>query len=197
MASYEKMNRAMVDLGFPQPLIERVNAGYNQEAVRDKALHAAFLRRSCEILDEAVARGEIPFSLYRDLMDANACCKTGKRLKAIRALGREMAGRPLPERIQALAEVQYMIAPQLDQDGTLLTEMHCTNGRGFYCSCGAISQPQTERTLSKSYCMCCAGHFRFHYQKALGIKLELVEVISSPLATLGKEPFRARFRIVE
>ena len=30
-----------------------------------------------------------------------------------------------------------------------------------------------------NYCLCCAGHFRFHYQKALGIKLRVKKIVSS------------------
>jgi hypothetical protein len=30
-----------------------------------------------------------------------------------------------------------------------------------------------------SYCLCCGGHFVFHYQKALGLKLRVKEVVTS------------------
>jgi hypothetical protein len=30
-----------------------------------------------------------------------------------------------------------------------------------------------------SYCLCCGGHFKFHYQKALGLKLRVKEVVTS------------------
>lgn len=196
MADYQKMNRVMQQLGFPASLIQRVNADFTQARCGDKKTHAAFLRHACDVLDEALQAQEISFVLYRDLMDANGCCKCGKREKDTRALGKAMAGQPLCEKIAALARVPNMIAPRLAQDGTLLLEMHCSDGKGFYCSCGNIRIPQTEKRLSKHYCMCCAGHFRFHYQHALGERLELVEVVSSPLASLGAEPFIARFRIL-
>lgn len=196
MANYSKMNRVMRALNFPQALVDRVNADYTEDRCKDRKTHTAFLSHACDVLDEAVETGEIPFALYRDMMDANGCCKSGQREKETKAIGRAMAGKPLQERLEALAGGLYMMAPWLDEDGTILLKMHCTDGKGFYCSCGNIRIPQTEKTLSRNYCMCCAGHFRYHYQNALREKLELVEIVSSPLASMGQEPFVARFRII-
>lgn len=36
---------------------------------------------------------------------------------------------------------------------------------------------QLDHPVSKTYCYCCAEHFRFHYQIALGIKLQTKEVV--------------------
>lgn len=196
MASYAQMNAHMLKLCFPQSLIARVNAAYTAEACKDRKTHASFLRHACDVLDEAMARGELPFSLYRDLMDANACCKGGSRDRETKAIGREMAGRSLQEKLDALKVARNMMAPYMDDDGTILVKMHCTNGKNFYCSCGAIHIPHNEGRLSKHYCMCCAGHFHHHYQNALQEKLELVEIVSSPLESMGEQPFIARFRVI-
>lgn len=196
MADFSKMNSTMGKLQVGQALINRVNGGFTKENCKNRKTHASFLRHACDMLDEAMASGELSFAQYRDLMDANACCKTGQRDKETKALGREMAGKALSEKLRALHDVSNMMAPRLDADGTILVEMHCTDGRGFYCSCGSIRIPQNEKRLSKHYCMCCAGHFRYHYQNALQEKLELVEIISSPLDTMGEKPFLARFRVV-
>ena len=47
-----------------------------------------------------------------------------------------------------------------------------------------------------SYCLCCAGHFRFHYEKALNVKLRVKKVVSSILNSRGKEPCVFLYEIV-
>lgn len=54
--------------------------------------------------------------------------------------------------------------------------------------------------MPREYCLCCGGHVVFHYQKALGLKLKVVEVENSAFidpfrpwsATSGRPAFRFR-----
>lgn len=48
-----------------------------------------------------------------------------------------------------------------------------------------------------TYCLCCAGHFMFHYQKALNIKLRVKKVVSSIINSEGKEPCVFIYEIVK
>jgi hypothetical protein len=50
-------------------------------------------------------------------------------------------------------------------------------------------------SISPTYCGCCAGHFRYHYQNMLGVAVKLKDIISSPLNTNGDKPCRFLFEI--
>jgi hypothetical protein len=54
---------------------------------------------------------------------------------------------------------------------------------------------ELKEPVSITYCYCCAGHFRHHYQNALGIKLKTKKVISSVLNSLGKKPCQFVYEI--
>jgi len=56
------------------------------------------------------------------------------------------------------------------------------------CPCPVFQGQEPKGPVFLTYCYCCAGHFRFHYQIALDWKLVTRAVVSSALASLGAEP---------
>ena len=60
-----------------------------------------------------------------------------------------------------------------------------------FSGCVPVSGP-----MPLSYCLCCAGHFRFHYEKALGVKLRVKQVVSSNINSGAKEPCVFLFQIM-
>jgi len=56
---------------------------------------------------------------------------------------------------------------------------------------------QLAHPVSKTYCYRCAGHFRFHYQIALGVNHRTKDVVSSTLNSLQKEPCRFTYYIIK
>lgn len=50
--------------------------------------------------------------------------------------------------------------------------------------------------VSRNYCVCCAGHFKHHYEIMLGVKLKTIEIVSSPLDSNGENPCVIKFAIV-
>lgn len=136
--------------------------------------HAAMLRMMTERLD-----GET----LRDVMFHRACCKTGSRLKNARTLAKEHAGEPLPKKLEALAALPYMGTPTLTESGDIDTGP-CAGtilpGGLHRCSCWQLGgKKPVQGSMPTEYCLCCAGHFRFHYEKALGLKLRVKAVRSS------------------
>ena len=51
--------------------------------------------------------------------------------------------------------------------------------------------------VSKTFCGCCAGHVRNTYQYALGVKLQLKKIVSSPINSDGKKRCEFLFEIIE
>lgn len=142
------------------------------------------------------------------VMEEQGCCKGGDRDKACKEFGIAHKDKTLAEKIETMKEERlknqglfYVFPPTLNDDGTL-TIQYGGYQNGVHtgkntCSCGAIKKLKQPFSVSPTYCGCCAGHFMHHYQNALGVKLRLKEIISSPLNTNGEEPCGFRFEIVK
>jgi hypothetical protein len=134
------------------------------------------------------------------VLEQQGCSKTGTRDKDCKAFAKEHGGKPLAEKVKLLSGVQWMMSPVLEGDTITVTWGGNQNGvhQGkTTCSCGTIKRLTQPFTVSKTYCGCCAGHFRYHYQNALGVKLRLKEIVSSPLDSNDEDPCSIRFEIIE
>lgn len=135
------------------------------------------------------------------VMERQGCCKTGLRDKRCRAFFAEHGDKPLAEKLRLLAEVPYMMAPRLSDEGdVVVTFGGYQNGLhegATTCSCGLIKKLRQPFCVSRTYCGCCAGHFLHHYQRALGVRLRLKAILSSPLDTNGAEPCSFAFEVLD
>lgn len=87
---------------------------------------------------------------------------------------------------------------ELDSEGNLLVHaVSFHNGERFECVCPTVSHVKRDYAIPREYCYCCGGHFKFHYEIILGVKLELCEIVSSPHDTEGREPCAFRFRMMQ
>lgn len=132
-----------------------------------------------------------------DIMGEQGCCKSGKRDRDCREFAKKYADRSVEERLRLVSEVEYMMTPQINDDGTFIVTMSgYQNGvhtGKTTCSCGMIKKLKQPFSVSPTYCGCCAGHFRYHYQNMLGVGIRLKAILSSPLNTNGEEPCRFLF----
>lgn len=136
-------------------------------------------------------------SLRQAVMDWCACCKGGTRDKDCRGYAKRQAGRALAERIEGLSGLQYMGKPRLSPDGTIVTGIFWQEDGRYRCPCPNFNGLALAQAVPLTYCFCCAGHFRHHYQNALGLVLRTKEVRSSALNSLGREPCQFVFAILE
>ena len=78
------------------------------------------------------------------VMEEQGCCKGGKRDKDCKAFGKEHAKKPLAEKLALLSGVEYMMAPRLNDDGTITIEwgghQNGVHTGKTTCSCGAIKK---------------------------------------------------------
>lgn len=84
----------------------------------------------------------------------------------------------------------------MNPEGTIVDGIYYQADGKYRCVCGRVGGVKLDRPISSTYCLCCAGHFRHHLQKALDVNLRLKEVVSSPLATLGETPCEFIFEVV-
>lgn len=192
MPSVEKFRASLKHFRIPEEIIGRIDEGFEKLNDRSpKPQRAAYFTHAVTTMDET-----LDFAVQRDVMDWNGCCKSGARDKASRAFAAKYAALPLVQRLEKIGEVPYMGTAALDDDGTLVVHAVSFAGEnGFRCACPTYHQTTLDTPLPAHYCLCCAGHFRYHYQLMLGVSLQTLEVVSSPLASMGREPCVLRFGI--
>jgi len=138
------------------------------------------------------------------IMEEQGCVKTGKMDVASRAFGKEHAYKTLEEKIKLLDEANIPYRPfgqcRLNPDGTLSVggyEYGHKHEGNYKCGCHEIKKlPQQPTNISRTYCGCCGGLWRHLYQNALGVKLRLIEIVSSPLSSNGEKPCEWLFDII-
>jgi hypothetical protein len=184
----ERFRNALQEVQVDEKSIAEIMAGY--EKIRDgakKETRAAFFIEAIKRMDKLLDN-----ETCRDVRDACACSKGGYRLKASEKFAHEYVGRSLEEKLQAMWQAK-MGKPVLNADGTITTGIG--DEGGFECPCPVFQGTNVKEPVSKTYCYCCAGHFRFHYQIALGVKLKTLAVESSALASSRELPCRFTFEI--
>ena len=132
-----------------------------------------------------------------EIMDWCACCKGGQRDKDCKQYAKKSVGQPLEQKIKGLSNVQYMGRPKLNDDGTISTWIDWKENEKYRCPCPNFNGLELNDAVSTTYCLCCAGHFRYHYQNALRVKLRTKEVVSSVLSSKGEKPCEFVYEMID
>ena len=191
MPSKKKMGETMRKLGISEGIISQFDCTDQNGNRPEPKIEFIDLMDKLLTKDQCLA-----------VMEREGCCKGGKRDKDCKAFGKQHADKSLVEKLALMSSIEYMMAPRLNDDGSFTITMkgQATNNSVHQgkttCSCGAIMKLEQPFTVSKTYCGCCAGHFIYHYQNALGVKLRLKEINSSPLDTNGDQPCSFTFEVV-
>jgi hypothetical protein len=191
MTAVQRFRTALHEYQVDDDIVAQIFKGY--EKISDKVpkdKRAAFFIQAIERMEHLLDN-----QLCRDIRDACACSKGGTRLKAMQKIANEYNGKSIEEKLQAISHATYMGKPVLQEDGTIITGIG--DEGGFPCPCPVFSNVEINQPVSITYCYCCAGHFRFHYQIALGVELRTKEVLSSAIASQQKDPCRFVYEIVE
>ena len=191
MTAVKRFRNALARLEIPPETTEQIFAGYEKISDRaKKEKQAAFFITAIERMESLLDEDRC-----HNVRDACACSKGGWRLKASQRIAREYQGQSLESKLQAIGQVTYMGNPMIDENGMILAGIG--DQGGFPCPCPVFDGVGLSQAVSKTYCYCCAGHFRFHYQIALGMRLKTREVVSSALASQSTEPCRFVFEILD
>lgn len=195
MPSPEKFMETLVQFGVDEDIAREINAGYeNIVSKTNKKIKSAYFRQALDVMNE-----KLPSEQVREIIEANACCKSGTRLKASKKFAELYGDLSIGERLILISGRPYMNmgSAELDSDGFLL--VHAVSYRPadrFECVCPTVSHVKRDYAIPREYCYCCGGHFKFHYEIMLGVRLELCEIVFSPHDMEGREPCAFRYRIL-
>lgn len=195
MPSPEKFRETLAEFAVDEATVQKINEGFeNVVSKTNKKIKSAYMKQALEVMN-----GRLPEKRVQEIIEANACCKSGARLKASKEFARINADKPIEEKLKLISSRPYlnMGRAELDGNGELIIHAVSFNsGERFECVCPTISKVKRDYSIPREYCYCCGGHFKFHYEIMLGVKLELCEIVSSPHDTEGREPCVFRYRIV-
>lgn len=188
----EKFMETLIRLNVGSDVISLISqdyAGITSKA--PKKTKAAYFKHATDVLT-----ARLDADTLREIYEANACCKSGARLKTSKAFAKDNADASLEEKLARIPPVTNMGRPVLNADGTITVHAVSYLRDGKYrCACPNFNGLKYDYSVSRSYCFCCAGHFKFHYEIMLGIKLDTLEIVSSPLDSDGRNPCVIRFAI--
>lgn len=132
------------------------------------------------------------------VMQEQGCCKTGKAAAEHRTFGQANKEKTLEEKISLFNEATMVHkAPcKLNAGGTLSVFWGKENASERSCPCGITRKLSKFAEVPLTFCGCCGGHIRSNYQKSLGIKLQLIEIVSSESNSGGKKRCEFLYKIL-
>jgi len=137
------------------------------------------------------------------VMEEQGCHKTGHMDRINKDFAKENAGKSLEERVRLInnENVTPLVPCNVNDDGTFSIYWEIGEKDNYQCVCACIRRLRKEQPesgdISKTFCGCCGGHIRHHYQNILDIKLRLKEIVSSPISSKGKKRCEFLFDIVD
>lgn len=197
MADAGRIHQSLQAHNLSEDVIEQIMEGYQDIPAKcKKERKAAFISQVIDRMD-----GLLEEETRQEIIDWCACCKSGARAldKSVKTFGKEHKGQSLREQVEALNQLNIVGKPILLEDGTISTGVFWRDETEnvYKCPCSSFSGLKLAEPVSITYCYCCAGHFRYHYQNAFGVELRTKEVVSSVLSSLGEKPCEFRYEVVE
>lgn len=178
-----------------EEIVKEIDKGYEDVVSKtNKKIKKAFMKQALDVMNE-----RLPKEIVQEILEANACCKSGVRLKASKEFARQFEDKSIEERLKIISKRPYMNmgSAELDKDGFLIVNAVSYHPKErFECACPTISHTKCDYEIPREYCYCCGGHFKFHYEIMLDVKLELCSIVSSPHDTDGQKSCVFKYRIV-
>lgn len=191
MPGIDKFRQILEDHQVDESIIAQVNQGY--EAVDNKSPkkeRAMYFKHALDVLNEQVKPETV-----QEIFECGACCcKGGKREKDSKAFAKTYETLSLEEKLERIKD-EFL--PVTNENGILTVHaVYYSDGEKYLCACPNFNKVKREYPVSKNYCFCCAGHFKYHLEIRLGVNLKALEIVSSPLDSGGKNPCIIKFAIV-
>ena len=137
-----------------------------------------------------------------EIMEEQGCCKTINIAAPFIEFNNKHGDKSIDEKVELLnkADIPHKVPCHINSDGTLSIAWGILHDEKYQCVCRTIKRLYKENgcpvNVTKTFCGCCAGHVRHTYQHALGVKLKLKEIVSSPISSDGKEGCKFLFDIL-
>ena len=178
-----KIRKTMIEKGIPSKTMEQfvfpeVESGTPEEKI-------AFVKQ----MDELLTKKQI-----LSVMEEQGCSKD-EHTDVSKA---KFKGKTLEERIEILNTICQEEAPdsRLNEDGTVSIFWEFKENGKFMCVCPIMSKLSEPTAVSLTFCGCCSGHVKYHFEQDTEVKLRLIETVSSPLNSNGEKRCEHRFEIV-
>ena len=133
------------------------------------------------------------------VMEELGCAKKGKGADAHKEFGQSNKDKTLFEKVTLLkgAKGFHRIPCTLNGDGTISAFWSYKDGDKYLCICPFKRRLIKEMAISPTFCGCCGGHARFNLQNALGVKITLIKIVSSPIGSKGEKHCEFLFQVEE
>lgn len=162
-----------------------------------------------EDLVDVIGRMEnlIDSDMMHEILDSCACGGGQEFIKQCKKIGKDLAGKPLDEKVDYLNNNIFHSEKITLNGSNLLTGTFLyKEDEKYKCVCSAVvkkgiavsdlTRDTDNRAMPLSYCFCCAGSFRRHLQLQLGVELKTKEIVSSPINSKGQKPCEFIFEII-
>ena len=193
MPSLGKFQESLDTFKVDEKIIAEINKGYgNIDSKTPKKVRAQYFKHVVDVMTKHVDADK-----FQEIFEWNACCKGGAREKASKAFAKKNGGLSFEEKLELIKEVPHMGKPVRNEDGTITVHaLKYSDGEKFLCACPNFNGVKRDYSVSKNYCFCCAGHFKYHYEIMLGVRLKTLEIVSSPLDSEGENPCIIKYALV-
>ena len=195
MPSPEKFMETLDEFEIKKEIVDELCGGFGKLSSKaSRKIKSAFFRHALEVMN-----AKLPSETVQEILEANACCKSGTRLKNSKEFARANANCSILDRLKLISARPYlnMGSPVLDDNGRLVVYAVAYHpGTKFECACPTVSKIRYDAPIPREYCYCCGGHFKFHYEIMLESKLKLVDIVSSPHDTDGEKPCVFRYEFI-
>ena len=188
MPNKNEIKKAMKALKISPDIISQINFDYDVNDYHSEPLFNIFTK-----MDELLTKEQ-----RLAVMERQGCHKTGIMQKQYKDFGIEHTDKPLEEKLRIMSKTPNLRTPILNEDGTLSTGDIAffidENGVSHHPPCPPVARSKPQY-ISPTYCGCCAGHIKYHWQNALGIKLKLIAIDKISRKNGKGYNFSAKFEI--
>jgi hypothetical protein len=140
-------------------------------------------------MDNLLTKGQI-----LSIMEEQGCSKNEPTVEFMLTL----KDKPIEERIKTLNTmgINESARSRINDDGTLSIFWDFEENGKYMCVCPIINKLPKPTHVSLTYCGCCSGHVKYHFENFLDVKLRLIETVSSPINSNGKKYCEHLFEIL-
>jgi hypothetical protein len=178
-----EIKQTMLDKGIPMEVMGRFVFPETEEGTPEEKI--AFVKQ----MDNLLSKDQI-----LSVMEEQGCNKNEPTAEFMLKL----KDKPIEERIKILnaMDINESARGILNDDGTLSIFWDFWENGKYRCVCPIINKLSKPTTVSLTYCGCCSGHVKYGFENSLGVKLRLIETVSSPISSNGEKQCEHLFEII-
>lgn len=178
-----EIKQTMLDKGIPMEVMERFVFPKTEDGTPEEKI--AFVNQ----MDNLLSKDQI-----LSVMEEQGCNKNEPTAEFMLKL----KDKPIEERIKILnaMDKNESARSRLNGDGTLSIFWDFEEDGKYRCVCPIINKLSKPTTVSLTYCGCCSGHVKYGFENSLGVKLRLIETVSSPISSNDKKQCEHFFEII-